>query len=547
MALAIVHSRALVGSGAPAVTVEVHLANGLPSFQIVGLPDAEVRESRERVRAALQQAGFHCPTRRITVNLAPADLPKRSGRLDLPIALGILVASDQLPAGMLNQLECVGELSLSGELRAGGRGALAIALANRRDPAGRALLLPHHDADEARLAQTVLSRVDPMGASNPPRAGLPAPIVGLGSLADAARFLRGEFGASSPPGPVTSPWPPNAPNAPYAPYPPGLAGMGAANTLLGPEDVDLADVRGQCAAKRALEIAAAGGHALLLSGPPGAGKSMLAHRLASILPPMTDGEALESAALASLAGAFDPRNFGRRPVRSPHHSATMAALIGGGQDPRPGEISLAHHGLLFLDELLEWRPTTLDALREPIETGSVQIARAGRRAQFPARFQLIAATNPCPCGFLGTPRCACASDRIQRYRARLSAPLLDRIDLCVNVAAQAPAALLAARTGESSRSVRERVTRARQRQAHRQTVPNAWLSPTALDQHCHTSDEARALLAQSTTRLGLSGRGVHRVLRVARSIADLAQRDGLEFEHVAEAIALRIPTPAQGA
>ena len=544
MALAIVHSRALVGSGAPAVTVEVHLANGLPSFQIVGLPDAEVRESRERVRAALQQAGFHCPTRRITVNLAPADLPKRSGRLDLPIALGILVASDQLPAGMLNQLECVGELSLSGELRAGGRGALAIALANRRDPAGRALLLPHHDADEARLAQTVLSRVDPMGASNPPTAGLPAPIVGLGSLADAARFLRGEFGASSPPGPVTSPWPPNAPNAPC---PPGLAGMGAANTLLGPEDVDLADVRGQCAAKRALEIAAAGGHALLLSGPPGAGKSMLAHRLASILPPMTDGEALESAALASLAGAFDPRNFGRRPVRSPHHSATMAALIGGGQDPRPGEISLAHHGLLFLDELLEWRPTTLDALREPIETGSVQIARAGRRAQFPARFQLIAATNPCPCGFLGTPRCACASDRIQRYRARLSAPLLDRIDLCVNVAAQAPAALLAARTGESSRSVRERVTRARQRQAHRQTVPNAWLSPTALDQHCHTSDEARALLAQSTTRLGLSGRGVHRVLRVARSIADLAQRDGLEFEHVAEAIALRIPTPAQGA
>ena len=543
MALAIVHSRALVGSGAPAVTVEVHLANGLPSFQIVGLPDAEVRESRERVRAALQEAGFHFPTRRITVNLAPADLPKRSGRLDLPIALGILVASDQLPAGALNKLECVGELSLSGELRAGGRGALAIALANRRDPAGRALLLPHHDADEARLAQTVLSRVDPMGASNPPRAGLPAPIVGLGSLADAARFLRGEFGASSTPGPATSPLPPCAP---------GLAGMTAASNLLGPEllgpeDVDLADVRGQCAAKRALEIAAAGGHALLLSGPPGAGKSMLAHRLASILPPMTDGEALESAALASLAGAFDPRNFGRRPVRSPHHSATMAALIGGGQDPRPGEISLAHHGLLFLDELLEWRPTTLDALREPIETGSVQIARAGRRAQFPARFQLIAATNPCPCGFLGTPRCACASDRIQRYRARLSAPLLDRIDLCVNVAAQAPAALLAPRTGESSRSVRERVTRARQRQAHRQTVPNAWLSPTALDQHCHTSDKARALLAQSTTRLGLSGRGVHRVLRVARSIADLAERDGLEFEHVAEAIALRIPTPAKGA
>ncbi len=547
MALAIVHSRALVGSGAPAVTVEVHLANGLPSFQIVGLPDAEVRESRERVRAALQQAGFHFPTRRITVNLAPADLPKRSGRLDLPIALGILVASDQLPAGALNQLECVGELSLSGELRAGGRGALAIALANRRDPAGRALLLPHHDADEARLAQTVLSRVDPMGTSNTPTAGLPAPIVGLGSLADAARFLRGEFGASSSPGPATSPWPPNAPNAPYAPYAPGLAGMGAATDPLVPEDLDLADVRGQCAAKRALEIAAAGGHALLLSGPPGAGKSMLAQRLAGILPPMTDGEALESAALASLAGAFDPRSFGRRPVRSPHHSATMAALIGGGQDPRPGEISLAHHGLLFLDELLEWRPTTLDALREPLETGSVQIARAGRRAQFPARFQLIAATNPCPCGFLGTPRCACASDRIQRYRARLSAPLLDRIDLCVNVTAQAPAALLAPRTGESSGSVRGRVTRARQRQAHRQTVPNAWLSPMALDQHCHTSDEARALLAQSTTRLGLSGRGVHRVLRVARSIADLAERDRLEFEHVAEAIALRIPTPASGA
>jgi magnesium chelatase family protein len=519
--LAIVHSRALVGSNAPAVTVEVHLANGLPNFQIVGLPDAEVRESRERVRAALLQSGFQFPTRRITVNLAPADLPKRTSRLDLPIALGILVASDQLPADQLDRLECVGELSLSGTLRASGRGVLGIALANRRDPAGRALLLPLQDAIEARLVQTVL------------KASVHAPIWGLASLAEAGQVLRGEVPAGA-----------TRAQANLA-EPVALENSGGEADLTQPSDPsDLSDVRGQPAAKRALEIAACGGHAILLSGPPGTGKSMLAHRLAGLLPVMTDEEALEAATLSSLTGAFDPRRFGCRPFRSPHHSTTISALIGGGHPPRPGEISLAHQGLLFLDELLEWRPKTLDALREPLETGLIQLARADRQAQFPARFQLVAATNPCPCGFLGTPQCLCTRERVQRYRARLSAPLLDRIDLLVHLTAQPSFALLGPRDGETSTTIRLRVTQARQRQLQRQGAPNAWLSAQALDQHCATTGAAHTLLAQSAQRLELSGRGLHRVLRVARSIADLESHERISIEHVAEAIALRMPTTA---
>ncbi|MFN3885266.1 MAG: YifB family Mg chelatase-like AAA ATPase [Rhodocyclaceae bacterium] len=408
MTLAVLRSRALAGLEALEVAVEVHLANGLPSFTLVGLPETEVKEARDRVRAALQNSGYEFPAKRITVNLAPADLPKESGRFDLPIALGILVASGQLPARHLDDHEFAGELSLSGELRPV-RGTLAMCLS--ASGAGRAFVLPAASADEAALVRA-------------------ATILPARTLLEVCAYLAGTLALEAHQGAV-SPAPTFAP--------------------------DLAEVKGQLPAKRALEVAAAGGHSLLMSGPPGSGKSMLAARLPGILPSMTDQEALESAALHSLVGGFDVSRWGRRPFQAPHHSASVAAIVGGGANPRPGEISLAHHGVLFLDELPEFERRVLEALREPLETGHVRISRAARHAEFPARFQLVAAMNPCPCGYLGNERCRCTPERIAAYRGKLSGPLIDRFDLMIEVPAVKEEELVARATGEPSAVVRARV------------------------------------------------------------------------------------------
>ncbi|MEW6165707.1 MAG: YifB family Mg chelatase-like AAA ATPase [Pseudomonadota bacterium] len=490
MPLAVLRSRALAGLDAPEVAVEVHLANGLPGFTLVGLPETEVKEARDRVRAALQNSKFDFPAKRITVNLAPADLPKESGRFDLPIALGILIASGQLDARELDAHEFAGELSLSGELRPV-RGALAMCLSAAG--AGRAFVLPAACADEAALVE---------GAT----------ILPARSLLDVCAHLAG-----------------TAPLAPHVPaVPPGLTFC-----------ADLAEVRGQLPAKRALEVAAAGGHSLLMSGPPGTGKSMLAQRLPGILPPMTAQEAIESAAVHSLAGGFDPARWGRRPFQAPHHSASAPALVGGGGVPRPGEISLAHHGVLFLDELPEFERRVLEALREPLETGHIRVARAARRAEFPARFQLVAAMNPCPCGFLGDARCRCTPDQVARYRGKLSGPLLDRIDLMIDVPAVTESELAARGDGESSAIVRERVAAARERQVARQGKPNAQLTPDEIERHCLPDCAGAALLKQAMARLDLSARAYHRILKVARSIADLAGDYIIRGPQVAEAIQYR--------
>lgn len=511
MSLAIVHSRALDGLAAPPVTVEVHLANGLPSFTLVGLADTEVKEARERVRAALQNSALEFPSnKRITVNLAPADLPKESGRFDLPIALGILAASGQIDAGKLAGREFAGELSLAGELRPI-RGALAMALAMRSQDQARSLVLPEASAQEAALV-----------------AGLP--LYGARHLLDVVRALL--------PGDAAEVNPADGGGLlPARPLPGQAVGAVA----------DLLDVKGQSAAKRALEIAAAGSHSLLLVGPPGTGKSMLAQRFAGLLPPLSDSEALESAAVLSLAGHFASEHWRQRVLRMPHHSASSVALVGGGSPPRPGEISLAHHGILFLDELPEFQRGALEALREPLETGRITISRAARRAEFPARFQLIAAMNPCPCGHLGSPlkSCRCTPDAVARYQGRLSGPLLDRIDLQVEVPAVASAVLTAAPDGESSTVVAQRVVSARTRQMERQGCLNSQLQGAALDSHAALDEGATAFLHKTAARLGWSGRGLHRVLRVARTVADLAGAPTITTAHIAEAIQLRRALQAQ--
>jgi magnesium chelatase family protein len=492
MGLAVLYSRALSGMDAPLVTVEVHLANGLPSFQIVGLPEAEVKESKDRVRAALQTSRFEFPARRITVNLAPADLPKESGRFDLPIALGILAASGQIPVKRLAEYEFAGELALTGELRPV-RGALAMTYKASRD--GRAFILPQNSAREAFLVKS-------------------ATVYPATSLLEVCAHLAGQ-GELVPCAEIEA--------AERAAYP------------------DLIEVKGQSQPKRALEIAAAGQHSLIMAGPPGTGKSMLAARFPGILPEMTEDEALESAAIQSLGAGFKTENWKRRPFRSPHHTASGVALVGGGGHPRPGEISLAHHGVLFLDELPEFSRSVLEVLREPLESGCITISRAARQADFPARFQLIAAMNPCPCGYLGhhNNKCRCTPDQVSRYRARISGPLLDRIDLHIEVPALREDELIAAASGETSATVRNRVQAARDIQMQRQGKSNAQLGSQEVDAFCAADDAGAALLKQAISRLNLSARAYHRILKIARTIADLAGGGAIKTNHIAEAIQYR--------
>ena len=496
MAVAVVRSRALAGVHAPVVSVEVHLAGGLPGVRLVGLPEAEVREARDRVRAALHTAQFEFPARKVTVNLAPADLPKESGRFDLPIALGILAATGQIPAAVLDQYEFAGELALTGDLRAI-RGALAMVLSARRD--GRAFVLPAASAAEASLVRD-------------------ATVYPAMSLLAVCAHITGRT-------PLTA----------MAASPP----MGRASAP------DLCDVRGQAQAKRALEIAAAGRHSVLFVGPPGTGKSMLAQRLPSLMPPLSEDEALEAAALASLAGRFIPERWRERPYRSPHHTASAVALVGGGSNPRPGEISLAHHGVLFLDELPEWDRRVLEVLREPLESGVINISRAARQSTYPAQFQLVAAMNPCPCGWLGhaSGRCRCAPEQVARYRGRVSGPLMDRLDLAIEVPS-VPADVLAmsgagSPCGESSTAVRARVVAAEAVQRARQERPNARLTVAEILVHCRPEPHAEALLAKAMTRMSLSARAYHRIVKVARTIADLAGSATITPTHMAEAIQLR--------
>lgn len=498
MSLAILYSRTSSGIDAPEVSIEVHISPGLPKLSIVGLPETAVKESKDRVRSALLTSNFEFPNRRITINLAPADLPKKDGgRFDLAIAIGILAASKQIPSDHLHDYEFAGELSLDGELR-GFHGVLPFALATRLS--NRILIVPEVNADEATLPEKIT-------------------VLAVSHLLDVCSHLIGQK--------IIEPY------------------RSVTNIKSSHDDLDMADVYGQQYAKRALEIAASGQHSLLMIGPPGTGKSMLANRLPGILPEMTEEEALESAAIRSTLGKeLLLTEWRTRPFRSPHHTASSVALVGGSNPPRPGEISLAHNGVLFLDELPEFNRSVLEALREPLESGWVTISRAVQQAKFPANFQLIAAMNPCPCGYFGNKQgnCHCSAEQIRRYQNRISGPFLDRIDIYIEVPPLSKGFKIKKEKRETSDAIKSRVAAAKKLQYARAKKSNSSLSSQEIEKFSLLTQSDYDFLEQAIERMKLSMRAYHRILKVARTIADLDQSTNVTIKHLAEAINYRKPT-----